>query len=191
MRRGKGKRKLLRGLVITIAALAVLWVALPLWFPWGLRPIAQALGAHYGHYERNGYPRFTVEQVRFTNRDAKVHAERLQGVVPSIWLWRLLMHPKGWTPSEPFVRANGWRYEAIPSGKPGRGSTYADAQDASRIIATVARWVPSALLTNGTVFVEKAIIDIPVAIWGAKQVWAEVGLPQLAQTGTVTADLLQ
>src|SRR5207244_8040377 len=43
---------------------------------------------------------------------------------------------------------------------------------------------------NGTVLVEKTVVDLPAATWG-RHVWAQVGLPQLAQTGTATADLIQ
>src|SRR5437762_1379060 len=166
MRLGKGKRKLLRWLYFTLAALLVFWVASPVWFPWVLRPIAGMCGAHYGRYERNGYRRFTVEQVTFTNKDAKVRAERLAGLTPPIWLWHLLTHHEGWTTNEPFVRVSGWQYEAIPSGRPGRGSTYTNAQDVSQILQRVTKWVPSAVLSNGTVLVEKTVVDLPAATWG-------------------------
>src|SRR5437660_368174 len=106
MRLGKRQRKLLRGLAVMLAALLALWGAMPLWLPWVLGPVAKIWGARYSSYEREGYRRFAVEQVTFTNRSGRFRAERIEALVPSVWLWRLLErgHPKGWTPNEAFVR---------------------------------------------------------------------------------------
>src|SRR5215470_17914615 len=102
---GKRQRKFLRGLVFTLAALFVLLAALPLWFPWISRPVAKIWGVRYSTYERHGYERFVLEQVTFTNQDGKFGAERIEAVVPTVWLWRLAVprHAKAWTPNEPFV----------------------------------------------------------------------------------------
>jgi len=89
---GKRQRRVLLGLGIFLAAVAVLLVALPLWLPWLMRPIAARNGARYAHYERVGYRRFAVEGVVFTNDAIRFRAERLEGLVPSV-RYRLILSP--------------------------------------------------------------------------------------------------
>src|SRR5438067_8448522 len=88
MLRGKRQRKLISGAGIALAAAIVLWFSLPLWFPWVLPLVARKQGVQYRHYERLGYRSFALHGVTFTNRTVTIRAERLEGLVPSIWLWR-------------------------------------------------------------------------------------------------------
>src|SRR6185295_16359000 len=82
------RKKVVRILLWLVLTLLVLVVALPLWFPWVLRPIAKRWGASYAQYHRTGYGRFELTSVSFTNKDGSFHAGRIEAAVPSAWLWR-------------------------------------------------------------------------------------------------------
>ncbi|MGH7972380.1 MAG: hypothetical protein ACREIC_27015, partial [Limisphaerales bacterium] len=74
---------------VPAAMLGLLGVALPLWWPWVLRPLARAQGAHYNGYQRLGYARFLLTGFSYTNATTEVRATRVEADVPTVWLWRL------------------------------------------------------------------------------------------------------
>src|SRR5690348_10158708 len=89
---GKRQRKVLLGLGFFLAGIFLLLVSLPLWFPWIMRPVASKNGARYAHYERVGYRHFAVEGTGFTNDALRFRAQRVEGLVPTLWSWRILAH---------------------------------------------------------------------------------------------------
>src|SRR5688572_22378471 len=100
------RRKTLRFLAFIFLGLLLLLIALPLWFPWVLKPAAKTFGAGYASYEREGYARFRLSGVTFTNEAAIVHAGNVAAFVPTAWLWRMVSSSK----SEPFARVSSWEY---------------------------------------------------------------------------------
>src|SRR5438552_17935126 len=84
-RRGK---RILKIVAAVLGGLLILLAVFPLWFPWLLRPIAPAFGAHYSKYERLGYGRFALTTASFTNATVRVHAGRIEGPVPTAWAWQ-------------------------------------------------------------------------------------------------------
>src|SRR5215475_6585615 len=111
---GKRQRRVLLGLGIFLAGIVVLLIVLPLWFPWIMRPIASKQGAHFTRFERVGYRRFAVEGVGFTNDAIRFRAERLEGLVPSIWYWRIISSS---AKQNAFLRVSGWELDLLPSTK--------------------------------------------------------------------------
>src|SRR5262252_5498076 len=105
------KRKLVRWCAVILFAVLLVIVAMPLWFPWTARRIARAFGANYSNYQREGYGRFRLDNVTFTNDDGAFRAKQVDAYVPTAWLWRLLWHSK----QEPFVQAHSWEYFSFPS----------------------------------------------------------------------------
>src|SRR5215470_4357239 len=105
---GKRKRRVLQGLGIFLAGIVVLLVSLPLWLPWIMRPIAAKQGARFTSYQRVGYRRFAVEGVVFTNDVLRLRAERIEGLVPSIWYWRIISSSAR---QNPFVQVSGWELD--------------------------------------------------------------------------------
>src|SRR5882724_11294407 len=89
---GKRQRKLLLGLCLGLAIMVLLPLSLPLWFPWVLRPLAAKYGASYASYEREGYSRLALRQVTITNCNVRFRADSIKTLVPTIWLWRSIMH---------------------------------------------------------------------------------------------------
>src|SRR5262249_56957716 len=84
----KRQRKILRFFGLAFAGVLALGFAFPIWFPWVLRPLVHRQGMHYSRYERLGYNRFLLEGVSYTNRGVTLHAERIEGPLPSVLLWR-------------------------------------------------------------------------------------------------------
>src|SRR2546430_3989252 len=113
MPRGKRQRKLLLAVGIALALIIALWFSLPLWFPWIAAPLAGKYGVHYGRYERLGYRSFALHGITFTNRVGTFQAERIEALVPNIWLWRCAARQPSQRP--PFLRVDRWQFESIPN----------------------------------------------------------------------------
>src|SRR5205814_2628358 len=84
----KRRLKIFRVLLSVVLLLVLVVAALPLWFPWALRPIAKRHGATYTNYQRVGYQRFQLSNVDFTNGPTHVQAQQVTAFVPTAWLWR-------------------------------------------------------------------------------------------------------
>src|SRR5262245_47433443 len=120
---GKRQRIIIRTLGLTLGGLVLLLIALPLWFPWILRPVAARYGATFSRYQRQGYGRFTVQDVTFTNKHVRVQAGRVDAPVPSVWLWRIQRSKL----SRPLVEVRDWQVITLPSTRPLKpSSTYSN-----------------------------------------------------------------
>src|SRR5437899_1726649 len=95
------RRNMWRGLACSVLGLALVLISLPLWFPLAFRPLARKMGATYSTYHREGYARFTLSNVVYSNGSALVHAENLQAFTPTVWLARLALGRD----QQPFARA--------------------------------------------------------------------------------------
>src|ERR1700742_1036470 len=102
----KLRAKILRVLLSVVLLLALAVAALPLWFPWVLRPIAKRFGATYAHYQRLGYNRFQISDFALTNGTTEVTASDVKAFVPTVWLWK---HVSGEENGE-FLDARSWKY---------------------------------------------------------------------------------
>lgn len=170
-----GRRRTLRAFgVIFLVVLAAI-VALPLWFPWLLRPVARHYGLNYARYQRKGYSRFELNNVSFTNKTTIVQAERAEGLVPTAWLWkRFISLDRG-----SYVRVNSWTFRSAPgSNQPKQvGSTYASFRKTGMAAATLKNWLPGAALANGRIEVGKVSLAISEATWRNGQLAADIALP--------------
>ena len=72
-------------LITAIVSLLVLVLSMPLWFPWLLRPLGRRAGLHYQTYMREGYSRFNLGSVSYTNAHVHLTAWRIRLFVPSTW----------------------------------------------------------------------------------------------------------
>src|ERR1041385_3369350 len=86
------RRRILRVLLALMLGLIVLVLALPVWFPWLLRPIARAWGVQYSTYERTGYGRFRVSNVVAPVGTGELRARRVESNVPTGWFMQLKSH---------------------------------------------------------------------------------------------------
>lgn len=157
-------KKLLWAVIAVVSILALLVAAFPLWFPLALRPIAKRLGASYGSYERIGYQRFRVSDVEFTNADVQLHANELTAFVPTVWLWR---QHTGRT-NDVFVTATSWKYSPAPSASAStkaEPSVHRISGNLHTLAKTLNTWIPTAVLTNGTISIDKVTVAIPHTTW--------------------------
>jgi len=178
---GKRQRKLLLRSGLIIFILIVFWLALPVWFPWVLRPLAETQGAHYASYTRVGYSHFRLTGVTLTNRTVRVSADTVDGMVPSSWLWKLVQATN--SASEPFVVINSWQFVSIPSGGPS-SAVNSVARNTLSVVVGLKKWLPVARLTNGSVRVEQTAIGVPVVNWSRGELTGSAVLPE--PTGEVT-----
>src|SRR5256885_9884428 len=162
MPRGKRQRKFVRGVGIALAVIVVVWFSLPLWFPWVCARLAAKYGVHYARYERVGYQSFALREVTFTNRTSLFRAERVEALVPNVWLWRCFA-PKTSQP-QPFIRVDGWQFESVRRSKTGPASTYTNFQKTAAVGRTLQRWLPAATLSNGTLRVPKEVVHLPAGL---------------------------
>lgn len=172
------KRKIVKVAGWGLAGLLLAVLALPLWFPWILRPAATRLGATYTAYERQGYGRFQLSNVVFTNEGARIRAERVIAPAPAAWLWRLVSGS-----TDEFVRVESWQY--IPQAREPRERTtslYTNAQALPEYAATLEKWIPAATLRDGTIHAGERRIEIPRADWRHGTLSATVVSPDYKTT---------
>src|SRR5437899_9293703 len=104
-------RKIISWMGGAILLLVVLLGAMPVWFPWVLKPLARAQHLHYSSYVRGGYSRFRLESVVFTNYGVRVTAGQAGLFVPTIWAWHHLRSDRALT----YANVNNWTLEVVPS----------------------------------------------------------------------------
>jgi translocation and assembly module TamB len=194
---GKRQRRVLLSLGIFLAVIVVLLLALPVWFPWILRSIAAKNGAHYARFERIGYRRFAVEGVGFTNDTLTFRAQRMEGLVPSVWYWRIIS--PGVEQQDAFLRVSGWELHILPSAKTNSlpstqtnqasVSVYTNVQDVAAVLKGVKHWIPAATLSNGTLRIESTLLNVPKLDWSQGKAQGQLEWPERKQPAIVTATL--
>lgn len=184
------RRKILFRIAVALALFVLLLiVAVPLWLPWLLRPIAQSQGFHYESYERLGYGRFLLKGVAIPTKAGSFKAADAEAFTPAAWLWNL---SKDKSP-EPFLVVRSWEFTSAPANPPPPdaepNSTYTNIARLDETLAKLRDWLPRAVLTNGVVRLPFGAITIPTATWSNGIAKAEVVLPgghplQLALSST-------
>src|SRR5690348_2578201 len=102
----KLRSKIFLSLLAVVLLVVLVVAALPLWFPWALRPIAKRYGGTYATYQRIGYQQFQLSGVALTNGPTELQAREVTAFVPTVWLWK---HFTGKT-SENFLDVQSWQY---------------------------------------------------------------------------------
>jgi translocation and assembly module TamB len=194
---GKRQRRVLLGFGIFLVGIVVLLASLPLWFPWVMRPIASKQGARFARYERLGYRRFAVEGLGFTNDALTFRAQRVEGLVPSTWYWRIIA-PNA-KRQDAFLQVKEWELDISPSSKtnlsPSRKtnqasvSVHTNVQDIAEILKEVKHWIPAATLSNGTLRIESTVLVVPNLKWSQGTTLGELEWPEKKQRATVTVNL--
>lgn len=177
MRFGMRQRKGLVILGLGVASLLVLWISLPFWFPWVLRPLAERAGVHYARFEREGYGRFSLYALSYTNGSVRIGAQRVEALTPSVWFWRLAAGTE--KQAAPFLAISGWHLESLPTTATTGGSVYSEAQELAADLKLLRRWMPLAVLSNGTVRVENTLVEIPALNWSRGNLNFGIEVPKL------------
>src|SRR5437763_372153 len=141
------KRKALYAGVWLLVGLALIVLTFPIWFPWVLRPVAASRGASYAGYARDGYSRFALKDLTFTNSTTIFRAGRVGGLLPTAWLWaRYVSDTKG-----AYVNVENWTLVLRKANaKRGIAASVIETFDqTAEAITTLRKWLPRAALTNG------------------------------------------
>ncbi len=184
------KRKVLLWVGVILLALVMLVAALPIWFPWVLRPILQRYGVRYAACERIGYTRFALQKVTFVRGNTKFEAQRIEAPIPTAWLWWLYFgqrkSPSGW------LQVSDWRLAVSNQTKSAMVSSGSSAYETMRMVAadlqTVKKWLPEAALTNGTVEIDRSTIVLSRVNWDEGKIAAHLFEPKSGQAGTMQID---
>lgn len=184
MQMAKAKRhKVIRRLLWVIAVLVVVFAALPVWFPWALRPVLNHYGIHFTEYERTSYFRFKAYDVTAQWGNTHLAIKQFECVLPTTWVWRKLSSgERGATfavrEGELFV---GLTENATSSRNGGVNETL---DEIVQVAETLKRFSPVAELTNCRVLVDTNLVLLPTVLWRAQKLDAIVKLPQ--QPGEVS-----
>jgi translocation and assembly module TamB len=178
----KKKRRWLRVLFGLVVAGLLLLALLPVWFPWVLAPVAGWFGLGFAEYDRQGWTRFTLIEVRGDWNGTELEAQRVESVLPTTWLWQR------WTSATndfPLVSVTDVQLRiGVPttnlasSRTKSPGSTGGTLDHIVRIARTLQEWLPRAELTNLTVQIESNLVSVPQAHWQAGRLQATMRIPQ-------------
>jgi translocation and assembly module TamB len=187
MARGKGKKRALLAVALILGVLFLSWFSLPLWFPWVLKPLARKQGATYSSYERNGYSRFVLHDLLYTNQTTELRADRVESFAPGSWLARLTRR----TNSEPLLRAENWRLRLSSSAKKSSApvSPTATVKSTQALIQKLQGWLPNASLTNGTIELENQTVKLPELVWSQGNLRGRIEIPKQRQAASFEARL--
>src|SRR5690242_7950623 len=102
------KKRLFKLLGLACLALGMIALALPLWFPWVLRPGLAHFGIRFDSYERMGYTQFALTNVRGQFGNVRFNSKRAVAPLPPRWLWRLY---SGDEDAQPLLTVAGWNLQ--------------------------------------------------------------------------------
>ena len=157
-------RRVARAALWFSAALIILILLLPLWFPLVLRPILKQQGLRYSNYQRMGLRRFAIETVRGEWKQTTFTAKQIECELPDVWVWQKLIPAKH--PAPQLIIRDG----TLRVSKSTNEVTSAEQSSSSETLATIQqvgvalnRMLSSAQLTNCVVEVESNQFAIPQA----------------------------
>src|SRR6266536_2763294 len=115
------KKRWLKLIGFGFLGIAVIVLALPVWFPWVFRPVLARWGIRFEGFERVGYTRFALTNVRGDFQNTRFQAERIVGLLPPQWVWRRYSRSSS---ELLFLTAARWSVHIEPAGTV-RGSSAA------------------------------------------------------------------
>ena len=110
-------KRLFKVLGVACLVVVVIALALPVWFPWVLRPGLTHFGVGFDSYDRIGYTRFALTNVRGQFGNARFDSKRIVGFLPPRWLWR--RYSRG-SDQEHLLTVTAWNLQIQPGEKPQR-----------------------------------------------------------------------
>jgi len=182
-KRHKGFRRFLW----VIAVVVVMFAALPVWFPWVLRPLLNHYGIRFINYERTSYFRFKVDDVTAQWGNTRLAIKQFECVLPTAWAWQKLSNGER---STTFTVREGQLFvglseNATGSRNEGVNETLNEIVQAAE---TLERFSSVAELTNCRVVIDTNLVLLPRAIWRDQKLDAVVALPQRAGEITVAGN---
>jgi hypothetical protein len=182
------RRRIVRGLLWGMAAIALATATLPVWFPWLLRPVLNHYGLGFGAYDRTSYSRFTLSDVEARWGGTRLTAKQFEGVLPTTWACKKL---SGRTNGAPFFMLTEGVLSIEPDQKAeakGSGGFDETLDEVVRAAEILDRFAPIAGLTNCRITIKTNLVLVPSAEWRAQRLNAVVQLPERNGQGLLVGD---
>ena len=145
-----------------VVGLLLAAATLPWWMGGVLVLAKRPFGFEYGRYDRVGYGRFALRDVRYQRADVVVTVGRVEAATPLLYGWR---HLRGG--SSPLL-VNDWRVE-VKRGKPSLPDPEAGWRPLRRLLFTimdaVGLWLPEARVETGEVIFPGGRIGLSLGNW--------------------------
>jgi translocation and assembly module TamB len=172
-------------LVVAAAALA-----LPVWFPWVFRPVLAHFGVGFDSYERLGYTRFALTNVRGQFGTAHFSGKRIVCSLPSRLLWQ--RYSSG-SDEEPLLTITAWKLQLQTGGTPpqSRSSPQSAFEAADEINDNLPGWrsrVPAAKLLDGRVQFGSNELRVAAVEWQRGKLTATGDLSKPRETFVLKGD---
>ncbi len=180
----------LKILLLGLAVVGVALLTLPWWLALPLRPILGHWGITFEHYEREGYARFRLRQLRYGNDHVPVEVTAGEVHAPTPLLW--LVQKLGATP--PQLTAKNWRVQPAPGPRtptpPSPDSGWVKLHGTlQRVAGYLGTWLPEAELTNGEVRGLGPRLYFKTVRWHDRQLEADgMGFENLTIAAALTTD---
>lgn len=177
-----------------IAGLFLLLVAAillaPVWLPWAARPVAERWGVSWAEYERIGYGRFSLRDVRYEEENVRFEAEKVEARTPVAWLWRTFFPEDEERLS---VRVEDWALQIDELDEPDPEKEDVSIYEIFSLIEenldAIIRWVPRARMLSGNVRYGEQGVEVRLADWNRGVMTAEVYEPMMEQVVRFEGDL--
>lgn len=174
---------------ITLGSLFAAGLVALLALPWWLGPVARLVAhryhAEFSRYERLGYGRFALHDVRVAApAGVQVEARRVETETPVRWAWH------HWTGRDAAITVGGWSVTVAPRSGPAPESKTGGARRTREILFKVAagleRWAPRTDVAAGRVTWPGGGLELAAARWRTRTLSVD-GLQVGGQTGAVAA----
>ncbi len=188
-----------RFVIVLVAGAAVMAVAvltLPWWLGAAVSTVGPRFGLSFGEYERMGYARFAVRDVKVERPGVTVSISEIESFTPVVWLWRKA------TGGDVTAKAGEWRTEVrrrerVAAPARPRGWVPLRAQ-LMKVADRLDRWVPTAEVGRGVVTWPNGELTIDSAVWRERTLsspavsyrnWSAGVVLSLPEDGAITAAL--
>jgi len=160
----RGLKILLVGLLFLVCAV----LSLPWWLGAVARPVLRSWNITLGDYERIGYARFKIDEVKFTRPGLTVTVNGLEAPTPLLWLRTAARD----------ASAQSWRVEVTPSPTPAAEPSTVDGLPAlhrtvAKILQTLAQRFPGFSTGPGVVDWGSGQLTLTEARWADAKLTAK------------------
>ena len=183
------KKRLSKILGLPCLFVVAVVLALPVWFPWLLRPVLARFGVGFDSYERVGYTRFALTNVRAQFGNVRFNSKRIVAFLPPRWLWQRYSKDSD---EEHFLTVTDWLVQIQPGRMPQQtessDSAFAVAEQIYGKLPAWRTWLPKAQLTDGQIQVGSNEVRVAAVEWQHGKLTAAGQSPKLQESFVMSSD---
>lgn len=157
-------RRLAKAVAIVFLLVLSMGLTLPLWLPWVVSGLGPRFGIEVGSYDRQGYSRLQLEDVRVRQTGFSVSVDSVS--IP-IWPLWVLSGEEGKSASRPELRLQGWQLVVTGSDRePGaEGSVAEILRTVRERMPAIHRFAPEITAREGRVDLNGKIVLLSLVEW--------------------------